>query len=341
MARRARCGLTGRAVLQAGLLAVSAGMLSIAAAAETVLRPGVFASVDGVEIAREEFEVHVETGLRQRLYHGHADAARLAALRREIGEQLIEQRLLLREARRRGLKVDRAAVEAGVQRIEARYRDSAGWRSRRQAMLASLRDTLEQDDLIRQLKDSITTVALPDERQLRAWYAGHADRFTTPERQHVALILLKVEPWAPAASWQAALDEGQRLRSTLAAGADFAALARLHSADPSAQAGGDLGFVHRGMLADEAQQVVDRLHENEVSAPVRLLQGVALFRLLQRAPAHLNPFEQVSERARGLWQREQAEQAWQQARQSLRRQARVVVDEAAYAADNNNDKAAP
>src|SRR5690606_29124228 len=123
-------------------------------------------------------------------------------------------------------------------------------------------------------------------------------------------------------------EEAQRLEARLAAGASFAELAQLHSADPSAERGGDLGYVHRGMLSREAQEVVDGMSAGEISPPVRLLQGIALFRLEERIAPALNPFAQVEDRARELLLRELREQAWKDALDRLRSETPVELNEA-------------
>jgi len=47
----------------------------------------------------------------------------------------------------------------------------------------------------------------------------------------------------------------------------------------------------------------------EISKPVELLRGIAIFRLEDRKKSVLNPFDKVKDRAGRLWQRDQAELA--------------------------------
>ena len=123
---------------------------------------------------------------------------------------------------------------------------------------------------------------------------------------------------------------GARLLAQLRGGADFAELARLRSGDGSAAKGGDMGYLHRGMLGDQAQQVVDALAVGEVGEPVTLLEGVAIFRLEDRPALQLLAFEEVRERVRGLWLREHSEQAWQALLTRLRADTVITVSEGHY-----------
>jgi peptidyl-prolyl cis-trans isomerase SurA len=77
-----------------------------------------------------------------------------------------------------------------------------------------------------------------------------------------------------------ALAEGIRARVT-AASADFAAIARETSEDASAENGGDLGLVGRGLLAEAYEGAAFALGPNEVSQVVETDFG---FHVIQRLP---------------------------------------------------------
>jgi len=70
----------------------------------------------------------------------------------------------------------------------------------------------------------------------------------------------------------------QRIKAELDNGADFAALAVRYSADPSAKFGGDLGFVSRGDLMPEIEEVIFSLDVGQVSAIVRSPRGFHIFK---------------------------------------------------------------
>jgi len=283
-----------------------------------------FATVGDEVISRAEYEAHVETGLRQRFYHGKVPEAELLAFREEMAQELIDRVLLVQEARRRGLQPERAHVDAVIEKTWQRYQKDPAWQQQKETMLLQLRQAVEKRDLIAQLRQQVTQTVEPDEVAVRAYYRAQPDKFTTPERLRLSLIMLAVEAWAPQAKWRAAEQEAARLVQRLRDGkADFADLARLHSSDGSAAQGGDLGYVHLGMLAPEAQQHVEGLALGAVSAPLRLLQGIAIFRLDGREAAQLNDFDRVRERARGLLQRQQQQQVWLQLIEGLRQRTPV------------------
>lgn len=195
-----------------------------------------------------------------------------------------------------------------------------------------LRGRLEEENKIArleaQVKQGAGQVAVPGAAEVRKYYQDHPEQFTTPERLRVSLILLKVAPSASAQMWQAAEQEAIQLVAKLRNGADFAALARLHSADTSAAKGGDLGYIHHGMLAAEAQQVVDKMASpGEISAPVMLLQGVAVLRLDERVAPVLNAMDVAEPRVRELLVRERADAAWRELLEGLRAGTSIVIND--------------
>ena len=110
-------------------------------------------------------------------------------------------------------------------------------------------------------------------------------------------------------------------------GKNFAELARLRSSDDSAEKGGDLGYIHKGMLSDEAQQVLDQMKVGNISEPVQLLKGIAIFRLDERVQPVVNTFKDSEERARGLLAREKGEAAWEKFLAKLRANTQIRVNE--------------
>lgn len=194
-------------------------------------------------------------------------------------------------------------------------------------MLARLRDFYEQESLLAQLDAKLEDVGTPDGDTLADYYAANIDKFTEPAQQRVSVILFPVAPSADGATWQAARDEAQRVAGLVGDGRDFAELARQYSADVSSEKGGDMGYLHEGMLSPAAESVIDKLDIGEVSAPVDVLEGVAVFRVTDRTPAAVRHLDDVRERAADLWARDAARRAKETLTRQLRAEAVIDIDE--------------
>ena len=320
-------GRTALAGLAAALLLAPAAPLWAQAA------PGgeVFAVVGEKVITYAEYQSAFASGMRQKYYHAKPPEAEVAKFQREVGDQLVNQVLLYEEAKRRGIEADRAKIQAAVAAYETRYKDSEQWRANREALLPGLREGLERQSLLERLAQAVRATGTPSEEALRAYYAAHPDLFTEPEQVRLSLILLKVDPSSPRVVWEKAGEEADRVYQRLVKGADFAELARMHSSDASAARGGDLGYVHRGVLPDPIQmQVIDTLKPGVASPPLVLLEGIAIVRLEDRRPPTLRAFDVVRKRAAELWAREEGESAARRLIAELRARTRILFDESRY-----------
>lgn len=288
------------------------------------------AIVGGEKVSMNSYISALRRGMRERFYHGKIPEEEARQFRKEVADQLIERLLLIQEAKRRNLKPNAEVVEAEVKRFDEKFRGEVEWKQARDRVLAGLRERLEGDSLAKALKESVHTVAEPTGQAVRTYYEEHKDLFTTPERVSVSVILLRVDPSSPSEVWQQASKEASSILERIAGGADFAELARIHSSDGSAQNGGDMGFVHAGMLGVNAQKVLDILEPGEISAPVVLLEGVSIFRLDKREEAKLNNFNAVKERAGDLYKRDKGASSWEGLLNRLHKETTIEINNAPW-----------
>jgi peptidyl-prolyl cis-trans isomerase C len=69
----------------------------------------------------------------------------------------------------------------------------------------------------------------------------------------------------------------------------------------------------------------------EVNEPLEMLQGVGIFRLDERVPPKLQPFENVAVRAGELLLRDRQEKAWTDLLARLRSEAKIDIFDASGA----------
>lgn len=292
----------------------------------------VFATVNNVPISVQEYEVAVAQAIRQKFYHRNPGGDKQAELQREVADNLINRRLLMAESKRRGIGPDQQQVQNQIAVYEERYKDSPQWKSNRGQVLPTLKAELEQRSVLDRLEKQVRATADPSEQQLKAYYDSNRELFTEPEQVRLSMILLKVDPSAPKIAWDKAREEAQTVIKRLRGGTPFAQLAQLQSADASAQKGGDMGYVHRGMLPTAAQEAIDNLQPGALTEAVTLLEGVAVFRLEDRKTAQQRRFEDVRQRAGDLWRREQSDRSWKALIASLRKSAVIKIDTVRYPA---------
>lgn len=295
------------------------------AAASALVQAALFATVNGKEITRNDFHSAYSNYLRQKFFHGQVPQAQLDQARQEVTDQLINRVLHQEEIVRRDIKPDLEDVEKRLQGYERRYASSPMWQQQRERLLPGLREQLSQQSQQSRLEAMVKNVAPPSPEQVKAYYDARKELFTEPEKLRLHSILLAVDPSSPRETWDAALREGQAIVKRIRSGASFSEQARLFSRDPSAETGGDMGYLHLGMMPDTLQAKLDSFKLGEVADPIEMLQGIGIFRLDERIPPKLQPFDAVAGRAKELLVRDLQEKAWSDLQSRLRSEAKIIL----------------
>ncbi len=139
---------------------------------------------------------------------------------------------------------------------------------------------------------------------------------TAPVQQtRVRHILLRVSDVTPEADVLRRLND---LRDRVVKGGqDFGQLARLHSVDPSATRGGDLGWIYPGDTVPEFERVMNTMKVGDVSEPIQTPFGWHLIQVLERRTEE-SPMERNRFAARQALRDRKAEEAYQEWLQQLR-----------------------
>ncbi|HYD62684.1 MAG TPA: peptidylprolyl isomerase [Noviherbaspirillum sp.] len=303
----------------------------------------IFARVGDAVITHAEYDNALVSAARSKFYHGRAPEKDVAALQRSVADDLVTRVLLLREARRRGLTADKAEIGKTLDGYEQRYGNSEHWKKNKESILPGLTARLEEDNLVAQLEKLARTVPDPDVDAVKAYYEANADKFTEPERVRVSVILIPVDPTSPLEAWDKAAEEISGIQKRIREGADFADMARAHSKVPSAGQGGDMGYLHKGMLPVPVQDLLTTLKPGDLSEPLRLLEGVGLLRLVDRIEPKKHDFARVEQRARDLLKRDQSNAAWTSLIAELKKATPAQIDESKFLplAESAGDGAAP
>lgn len=295
------------------------------AGSEDVDPDSAFATINQTVITVGEYARELRREARETFYHGQPPGGDMARFQKDVAARLVERVLMADEARRRGVEPDAAQVQEALGRLAARGLSEEA--------LAHERWRLEQKSLVNQLEARVQSVASPSREEVLGFYDANPELFTEPAKLKLSVILLRVMPEDPQTVWKAARDEAEGLLERLRKGADFAEMARIHSGDRTAETGGDMGYVHMGMLAPEIEKATEAMAPGGLSEPLMVLEGVALVRLEDRREPRLQDFASVAERAESLLKRERAEAALVALRNNLREAAEVSLREELLAPD--------
>lgn len=119
-----------------------------------------------------------------------------------------------------------------------------------------------------------------DEDALQRLYDDYVASQSGREQRKARHILVQLPGDASAEEQQAKQSEAAALQQQLEQGASFDQLAAEHSDDPgSANQGGNLGWISRGMMLPEFEQALYALDKGELSEPVKTSFGYHIIRV--------------------------------------------------------------
>ncbi|MBA2659890.1 MAG: peptidylprolyl isomerase [Nitrosospira sp.] len=145
------------------------------------------------------------------------------------------------------------------------------------------------------------------------------DAITMVDQTHARHILIKINELTSESDARRRITD---LKERLDNGGNFEELARLHSEDASASAGGDLGWVSPGDTVPEFEQAMNRLKAGEISGPVQSPFGWHLIQAMEHRSQDMSK-ERQRQSARQAIRARKADAAFQEWLQRLRDRAYV------------------
>lgn len=230
-----------------------------------------------------------------------------------VVDQLITQRLIMQEARRRNLVASDKDVDAQIETIRKRFPNETDFTSalaRNGLTLTALRELIRIQLSQRQVADTVAQGTVTDE-EVRKQFDSNRSAYDKPAQIKVSHILFRI---TEKGQESIAAAKAKIAQSKLADGAKFEDIAKQSSEDPgSAERGGDLGFVSKGTLVKEFEEAAWALKPGETSGPVRTQYGLHIIRVYEVKPAEQAQFDKVKGEIRQQLltsKREKAFEAW-------------------------------
>jgi peptidyl-prolyl cis-trans isomerase SurA len=233
------------------------------------------------------------------------DSAGRDAARRQILSQMVDEELLVQQAERdTTIKVTDQevldAVEQTVQNVRKQFTSipdfqaqlrAAGFVSEeewRRWLADQQRRSILQQRLIEELKQKSKLRPIPpSDAELRAFW--EANRGQQPKRPAaISFRQIVVVPKPDSAASARALQLAESLVVALRNGANFAEVAKRHSADSaSREQGGELGWFRRGVMVKQFEDVAFRLRPGAISDVVPTEFGYHIIQVERAQPAEI------------------------------------------------------
>ena len=210
--------------------------------------------------------------------------------RRKFLQDLINQELLLQEAREKGLEKDKKIL-ANVERIK------------KGLVINALMEELCEG------KDEVS------DEEVASYYRENKEEFFL-EKVRVRHIMVKT------------FEEATKIKQMLEGGEDFVTLVKRYSISPSRAQGGDLGYIERGKAGKEFEQAAFALKKRgKLSDIVKAELGYHIIRLEDKIGPRQRTFPEVQEEIRNHLRNKKREEILTAHLKDLREGAQIIIHE--------------
>lgn len=253
----------------------------------------IVAKVDNMVILQSEIDEELQLFLIQSGAKQLPDEKKIAELRNEILKQLIENKVLLIQAKKDSIEVEKKeiddeldnsikALQARFPSLEAFQKELEREKTTIEELKAKYREDIRDKLLVQKLLDrnirpkvSITT------KDVEEFYKNYKDSLPSePEKVRLSHILITVKPSHENIARQARLVSS--ILKKLKSGQKFETLAQKYSDDTeSAKSGGDLGFIKRGQTVPQFEEIAFALKSGETSSIVESPYGFHIIRCIE------------------------------------------------------------
>jgi parvulin-like peptidyl-prolyl isomerase len=267
------------------------------------------ARVNSVAITAGELEEEMERLLPPTASHGHTDEQQKANLRKKAMEELVVRELAYQKAKAMGLQIAPTELAGAVRKIRGHYKTDESFQQALRAEQITEPEFIRRvrkDLLLRKIhKLEIDDKAAVSDAVVKDDYEKNKAKFVLPESIHLWQIVVKGTPDKGAAAKQKINEAFRKLN----AGEAFDAVAYKYSEDDYRVMGGDYGWIHRGQLAPELEQIAFAAKPRVLTGPVQTSFGWQILRVEDRQPEHQLKFEEVKDKIASRLKEERLTQA--------------------------------
>ena len=250
------------------------------------------------------------------------DEATLASKMKEAEEEvldiLIENKLIIQEAKRRGYKVDDSIVKSELEDIKMKFS------SEREFEKGLLSKGITSADLKKKIADKIIMHDIVDigirsrvfvhPKEVTDYYNAHKEDFKAEEALDLDSIFI---PFGDSESQ--ARETAYKVLALLKKGEDFSKVQKEYSKIKS------LGLVKKSHLNEEIATAVSRLNITEISLPIKVDNGFFILKVKNIIPEHTRELSEVQDVIYGFLFQKKFEEKFTEWMDGLKEKAFIII----------------
>jgi len=228
-------------------------------------------------------------------------------------DEMIDEILLRQAAVEKSIKPDDAEVDKRFAKLQAQFGSRELFLSQLERAGSSVSKIKEElgEEVVRERLVILSEGISVSDAEVKKAFEERRDKLAHPEAIHLRHILVAKEA------------EGQAIVDQLKAGADFGKLAREKSLAASGKSvGGDYGFIARGMLPADVDEIAFAMKPGEIKLVTNPL-GTHVLQVLEKRPSRPATFPEVKDELRELLLSEKIKAAAPKYMKKLREKADI------------------
>jgi peptidyl-prolyl cis-trans isomerase SurA len=276
--------------------AASAGTTQQSPYPDTVVEQ-IVARVNDQVISRSDYE-RAEQDLEQQAAQQQWTQQQLYDQKHELLRDLIDRQLLLSRGKELAIngetdlvkRLDEMRKQYHLDSMEALQKSAEAQGVSWEDFKASIRNQIISQQVIR---DEVGRHVNITQAEMQAYYDQHKQEFNQPEQVRLSEILIPTANPDDAAQLAQAKKKAEDIDAKLAAGANFAEMAKQYSGGPTAATGGDLGEFKRGGLAKVLEDQTFDLKAGQLTQPIQTKEGYIVLKVTEHNPGGIPPMKDV------------------------------------------------
>jgi peptidyl-prolyl cis-trans isomerase SurA len=286
----------------------------------------VLATVGGEAITLADYQKFVRTA---------GDVSSNEMVEQDILKKMIEEKILLHEAKRKGVEVSDTEVDRTIAEVKHQYSISPDddefekMLKEEGTTLAAYRTTTRDTIMISKLIDSdVDAKVFIGDQEIDEYYRANQKEFvSSPETVEVKAIFLRLREGASLTELTDLKLKSLRVASLLQEGEYFDRLLYEYSDEPLKSNEGVLGQFRRGALVPRLDSVAFALREGETSSPVWVNEGAYILQLVRRNSEQYKTLSEVKEEIRHRLHAQKREKIFNEWRKILWEKSFVTINQ--------------
>ncbi len=248
--------------------------------------------------------------------------------KKNILYQLIEDRLILQEARKIGMPATDEEVNERLQQIKSQFANSEEFKSilaSQGLTVADLKEKYKEQIMIkkminREVRSRVNVTPI----EVALFYEKNKNDFNVSAQAKVMTIMIRKNEESPETNSDS-LKKIKMIEFKIAEGEDFSKLAREYSQDPSAVEGGDMGYINKGQMMKKINEVIFSLEPGEISETIETPVGYHIFKIIEVKEAGIESFDEARPQIENYLFQEKAKERFDEWMNGLKENAYISV----------------